>query len=137
MSIRMFYLRGTMSPASGRGLMPSHGTRLVQRAENRSRVDREEFDRVVKTSILETIRVVGDDYLDLFLALLQRKNGIGTIDSATLHDVEVSIDSLFARFAIAIKHVIMFRSCATLRLEPQKVLTNLEWTIQVLRSSCW
>ena len=110
---------------------------MVKSAGNGSRVDREEFDRVVKTSILETIRMIGDDYLDLFLALLQRKNGIGTIDSASVHEVEVSIDSLFARFAIAIKHVIMYRICAALRLEPQKFLTSLEWTIQVLRSSFW
>jgi hypothetical protein len=51
--------------------------------------------------------------------------------------VEVAIDSLFARFAIAIKQVIMFRICATLRLEPQKLLRSLEWTIQEIRSSCW
>ncbi len=110
---------------------------MLKRAENGPRIDREEFDQVVKTSILETIQMIGDDYLDLFLSLLQRKNGTQTLNSASLHEVEVAIDSLFARFAIAIKHVIMFRICATLRLEPQKLLRNLEWTIQELRSSCW
>jgi hypothetical protein len=117
--------------------MPSPGTRLLKRAENAPRIDRKEFDQVVQTSILETIQMIGDDYLDLFLSLLQRKNGTRTIESESLHEVEVAIDSLFARFAIAIKHVIMFRICATLRLEPQKLLRNLEWTIQELRSSCW
>jgi len=117
--------------------MVSPGTKLVKPARNSPRIDREEFDRVVKGSILETIQMIGDDYLDLFLSLLQRKSGIKTLDSASLHEVEVAIDSLFARFAIAIKHVIMFRICATLRLEPQKLLRNLEWTIQELRSSCW
>jgi hypothetical protein len=117
--------------------MTSQGTRLVKPAENSPRVGREEFDRVVKTSILETIRMIGEDYLDLFLTFIQRKDGISTLDSASLQEVEVAIDSLFARFAIAIKQVIMFRICATLRLEPQKLLRNLEWTIQELRSSCW
>ncbi len=110
---------------------------MLKRAEKGPRIDREEFDQVVKTSILETVQVIGDDYLDLFLSLLQRKNGTQTLDSASLHEVEVAIDSLFARFAIAIKHVIMFRICGTLRLEPPKLLRNLEWTIQELRSSCW
>jgi hypothetical protein len=117
--------------------MTSPGTRLVKPAENSPRVGREEFDRVVKTSILETIRMIGEDYLDLFLTFIQRKNGISTLDSASLQEVEVAIDSLFARFAIAIKQVIMFRICTTLRLEPQKLLKSLEWTIQELRSSCW
>jgi hypothetical protein len=117
--------------------MVSPGTRLVKPAENRPQVGREEFDRVVKTSILETIRMIGEDYLDLFLTFIQRKDGIRTLDSASLQEVEVAIDSLFARFAIAIKQVIMFRICATLRLEPQKLLRNLEWTIQEIRSSCW
>lgn len=117
--------------------MPSPGTRLVKRAENGPRIDREEFDQVVETSILETIQMIGDDYIDLFLSLLQRKNGTKTLESASLNEVEVAIDSLFARFAIAIKQVIMFRICATLRLEPQKLLRNLEWTIQEIRSSCW
>jgi hypothetical protein len=117
--------------------MPSPGTRLVKRAEDGPRIDREEFDQVVKTSILETIRMIGEDYLDLFLTFIQRKDGIRTLDSASLQEVEVAMDSLFARFAIAIKHVIMFRICATLRLEPPKLLKNLEWTIQELRSSCW
>ncbi len=117
--------------------MPSPGTRLVKRTENGLRIDREEFDEVVKTSILETVQMIGDDYLDLFLSFLQRKNSVRTIDSASLQEVETAIDSLFARFAIAIKQVIMFRICATLRLEPQKLLRNLEWTIQELRSSCW
>ena len=110
---------------------------MVKPAENRPRIDREQFDQAVKTSILETIQMIGDDYLDLFLSLLQRKDGIRTLDSASLQEVEVAMDSLFARFAIAIKHVIMFRICATLRLEPPKLLKNLEWTIQELRSSCW
>jgi hypothetical protein len=117
--------------------MPSPGTRLVKRAENGPRIDREEFDQVVETSILETIQMIGDDYIDLFLSLLQRKNGTKTLESASLNEVEVAIDSLFARFAIAIKQVIMFRICATLRLEPQKLLRSLEWTIQEIRSSCW
>ena len=117
--------------------MPSPRTKLVRPAENGPRIGREEFDRVVKTSILETIRMIGDDYLDLFLTFLQRKDGIRTLDSANLQEVEVAIDSLFARFAIAIKQVIMFRVCATLKLEPQKLPRNLEWTIQELRSSCW
>jgi hypothetical protein len=117
--------------------MPNPGTRLVKGAQNEPRIDRKEFDQVVKTSILETIQMIGDDYLELFLSLLQRKNGIKTLESACLQEVEVAIDSLFARFAIAIKHVIMFRICATLKLEPQKTLRNLEWTIQELRSSCW
>ena len=117
--------------------MPHPVTRLVKQAENGPRIGREAFDQVVKTSILETIRMIGDDYLDLFLTFLQRKGGIRTLDSASLQEVEVAIDSLFARFAIAIKQVIMFRVCAILRLEPPKLVRNLEWTIQELRSSCW
>jgi hypothetical protein len=117
--------------------LPNPGTKLIKRAGNGTPIDREEFDQVVKTSILETIQMIGDDYLDLFLSLLQRKNGIRTLDSASLQEVEVATDSLFARFAIAIKYVIMFRVCASLRLEPPKLLRNLEWTIQELRSSCW
>jgi hypothetical protein len=117
--------------------MPSPGTRLVKRSENGPRIDREQFDQAVKTSILETIRMIGEDYLDLFLTFIQRRDGIRTLDSASLQEVEVAIDSLFARFAIAIKQVIMFRICATLKLEPQKLLRNLEWTIQEIRSSCW
>jgi len=117
--------------------MTRQGAKLVKRAENGPRVAREEFDSVVKASIFETVQMIGDDYLDLFLSLIQKRNGIKTLDSASLQDVEFAIDSLFARFAIAIKHVIMYRICATLRLEPQKLLRNLEWTIQELRSSCW
>src|SRR3989442_2844261 len=98
--------------------MVSPGTRLVKPAENRPQGGREEFDQVVKPSILEPIRMIGEDYLDLFLTFIQRKDGIRTLDSASLQEVEVAMDSLFARFAIAIKHVIMFRICATLRLEP-------------------
>ena len=110
---------------------------MVKLSEKSPRIGREEFDRVVKTSILETIQMIGDDYLDLFLTFIQRKDGIRTLDSASLQEVEVAIDSLFARFAIAIKQVIMFRVCATLKLEPQKLLRSLEWTIQELRASCW
>jgi len=117
--------------------MTSQGAKQVKRAENGSRIDREEFDRVVKASILETVQMIGDDYMDLFLSLIQKRNGIRTLDSASLHHVESAIDSLFARFAISIKHVIMYRICAILKLEPQKLLRNLEWTIQELRSSCW
>ena len=117
--------------------LPNPGARLVRRTEHVSRVGRKEFDQVVKTSILETIQMIGDDYLDLFASFLQRRNGIRTLDSASPQEVEVAIDSLFARFAIAIKQVIMYRICASLRLEPHKLLRNLEWTIQELRSSCW
>jgi hypothetical protein len=117
--------------------MTSQGTRLTKRVENGPRVGREEFDSVVRASILETVQMIGDDYLDLFLSLLQRRNGAKTLDSASLQDVEFAIDSLFARFAISIKHVIMYRVCVTLKLEPQKLLRSLEWTIQELRASCW
>jgi len=134
---RVVLSSGTIEPSPRRSLMVSPGTRLVKLSEKSPRIGREEFDRVVKTSILETIQMIGDDYLDLFLTFIQRKDGIRTLDSASLQEVEVAIDSLFARFAIAIKHVIMFRICATLRLEPQRLLRNLEWTIQELRSSCW
>jgi hypothetical protein len=114
--------------------MPSPGGRLVKRAENGPRIDRGEFDQVVKTSILESVRMIGDDYLDLFLSFLQRRNGIRDFD---LDDVDAALDSVFSRFSIAVKHVIMFQICATLKLEPQKPLKSLEWTIQEIRSSCW
>ena len=118
---------GTIEPSPRRSLMVSPETKLVKPAKNSPQIDREEFDQVVKTSTLETIQMIGDDYLDLFLTFIQRKDGIRNIDSASLQEVEVAIDSLFARFAIAIKQVIMFRICATLRLEPQKLLRRLEW----------
>jgi hypothetical protein len=114
--------------------MPSPGTRLVKKTENGPRMDRTEFDQVVKTSILESVRMIGDDYLDLFLSFLQKRNGIRDFD---LDDVDAALDSVFSRFSIAIKHVIMFQICATLKLEPQKLLKSLEWTIQEIRSSCW
>ncbi len=107
---------------------------MVKRTEQVSRVGREEFDKVVKTSILDSVRMIGDDYLDLFLNFIQRRNGIRTLD---LHDVDAALDSIFLRFSILVKHVIMFQVCAALKLEPQKLLKSLEWTIQELRSSCW
>jgi hypothetical protein len=118
-------------------LMTSQGARLVKRAENGPRIRREEFDRVVRASILETVQMIGDDYLDLFLSLIQRRTGTKTLDSANLQDVEFAIDSLFGRFAISIKHVIVYCACTALRIEPEKPLKSLEWTIQELRSSCW
>jgi hypothetical protein len=114
--------------------MPSPGARLVKRAENGPRIGRGEFDQAVKTSILESVRMIGDDYLDLFLSFLQKRNGMRDFD---LDDVDAALDSVFARFSIAVKHVIMFQICATLKLEPQKLLQSLEWTIQEIRSSCW
>jgi hypothetical protein len=108
--------------------------RLNKKPESGPRVGRGEFDQVVKTSILESVRMIGDDYLDLFLSFLQRKNGIRDFD---LDDVDAALDSVFSRFSIAVKHVIMFQICATLRLEPQKLLKSLEWTVQEIRSSCW
>jgi hypothetical protein len=108
--------------------------RFNKKPENGQRVGRGEFDQVVKTSILESVRMIGDDYLDLFLSFLQRKNGIRDFD---LDDVDAALDSVFSRFSIAVKHVIMFQICATLRLEPQKLLKSLEWTIQEIRASCW
>jgi hypothetical protein len=114
--------------------MPSPGTRLVKKTENRLGIGRREFDQVVKTSILESVRMIGDDYLDLFLSFLQKRNGIRDFD---LDDVDAALDSVFSRFSIAVKHVIMFQICATLKLEPQKLLKSLEWTIQEIRASCW
>ena len=112
-------------------------TKLVRSANNGPRVGRVEFDHTVKTSILETIQMIGDDYLDQFYYFLQRKTGTKTLDSASLQEVEVALDSLFARFSIAIKYLIMFRVCMTLRLEPPRFLRSLEWSVQELRSSCW
>jgi hypothetical protein len=112
-------------------------TKMVRHADNGPRLGRAEFDHAVKTSILETIQMIGDDYLDQFYYFLERKIGIKTLDSASLQEVEFALDSLFARFAIAIKHLIMFRVCMTLRLEPPRFLRSLEWSIQELRSSCW
>ncbi|HEV2120733.1 MAG TPA: hypothetical protein VGS11_11625 [Candidatus Bathyarchaeia archaeon] len=108
--------------------------RFDKRADGRTRVGRTEFDQVVKTSILESVRMVGDDYLDLILSFLQERNGIRDFD---LEDVDAALDSVFSRFSIAIKHVIMFQICSTLKIEPQKLLKTLEWTIQEIRSSCW
>jgi hypothetical protein len=108
--------------------------KLDRRSDTRTRVGRKEFDRVVKTSILESVRMIGDDYLDQFFAFFQRKNGIMDFD---LDDVDAALDSVFSRFSIAIKHVIMFQICATLRIEPQELLKTLEWTIQEIRSACW
>jgi hypothetical protein len=110
---------------------------MVRSVDNGPRLARAEFDQAVKTSILETIQMIGDDYLDQFYYFLQRKTGTRTLDSASLQEVEVALDSLFARFAVAIKHLIMFRICMTLRLEPSRFLRSLEWSIQELRSSCW
>jgi len=108
--------------------------RFDKKPESRPRVDRGEFDKIVKTSILESVRMIGDDYLDLFLSFLQKRNGIRDFD---LDDVDAALDSIFSRFSIAVKHVIMFEICATLKIEPQKLLKSLEWTIQEIRSSCW
>jgi hypothetical protein len=108
--------------------------RSNKKPESGPQVDRGEFDQVVKTSILESVRMIGDDYLDQFLSFLQRKNGIRDFD---LDDVDAALDSVFSRFSIAVKHVIMFQICATLKVEPQKLLKSLEWTIQEIRSSCW
>ncbi len=108
--------------------------RFNKKLESGPRVGRGEFDQVVKTSILESVRMIGDDYLDQFLSFLQRKNGIRDFD---LDDVDAALDSVFSRFSIAVKHVIMFQICATLKIEPQKLLKSLEWTIQEIRSSCW
>ena len=107
---------------------------MVKRTEQVSRVGREEFDKVVKTSILDSVRMIGDDYLDLFLSFIQRRNGIRTLD---LQDVDAALDSIFLRFSILVKYVIMFQICAALKLQPQKLLKSLEWTVQELRSSCW
>lgn len=114
--------------------MPNPGTKLVKRTERVQGVGREEFDKVVKASVLDSVRMIGDDYLDLFLSFIQRRNGIRTLD---LNDVDTALDSIFMRFSILVKHVIMFQICAVLKLEPQKLLKSLEWTIQELRSSCW
>jgi hypothetical protein len=108
--------------------------KLDRKPDRKTWVDRREFDQIVKTSILESVRMIGDDYLDLFLSFLQRKNGIRDFD---LDDVDAALDSVFSRFSIAVKHVIMFQICATLKIEPQKLLKSLEWTIQEIRSSCW
>jgi hypothetical protein len=108
--------------------------KLVKKPEASRRVGRGEFDQVVKTSILESVRMVGDDYLDEFLAFLQKRNGIRDFG---LNDADAALDSVFSRFSIAVKHVIMFQICATLKIEPQKLLKSLEWTIQEIRSSCW
>jgi len=105
-----------------------------KKPESRLRVGRGEFDKIVKASILESVRMIGDDYVDLFLSFLQRRNGIRDFD---LDDVDAALDSVFSRFSIAVKHVIMFQICATLKIEPQKLLKSLEWTIQEIRSSCW
>jgi len=78
--------------------------------------------------------MIGDDYLDLFLSFIQRRNGIRTFD---LQDVDAALDSIFLRFSILVKYVIMFQICAALKLQPQKLLKSLEWTVQELRSSCW
>ena len=107
---------------------------MVNRTEQVPRVGREEFDKVVKTSILDNVRMIGDDYLDLFLSFIQRRNGIRTLD---LQDVDAALDSIFLRFSILVKYVIMFQICAALKLQPQKLLKSLEWTVQEIRSSCW
>ncbi len=86
--------------------------KLDRKPDRKTRVDRREFDQIVKTSILESVRMIGDDYLDLFLSFLQRKNGIRDFD---LDDVDAALDSVFSRFSIAVKHVIMFQICATLK----------------------
>jgi hypothetical protein len=78
--------------------------------------------------------MVGDDYLDQFFSFFQKRYGIMDFD---IDDVDVALDSVFSRFSIAIKHVIMFQICAALRIEPQKLLKTLEWTIQEIRSTCW
>jgi len=108
--------------------------RFNKKPDRWPQVGRGEFDQVVKTSILEGVRMIGDDYLDSFLSFLQKRNGIRDFD---LDDVDAALDSVFSRFSIAIKHVIMFQICATLKIEPQKLLKSLEWTIQEIRSSCW
>jgi len=107
---------------------------LDNRPDHGLRIDRRQFDQVVKTSILESVRMIGDDYLDQFLSFLQKKNGIRDFD---LGDVDAALDSVFSRFSISVKHVIMFQICATLKIEPQKLLKSLEWTIQEIRSACW
>lgn len=78
--------------------------------------------------------MVGDYYLDQFFAFFQKRNGTMDFD---LDNVDAALDSVFSRFSIAVKHVIMFQICATLRVEPQKLLKTLEWTIQEIRSTCW
>lgn len=52
-------------------------------------------------------------------------------------DVDAAIDAVLSRLSIGIKHIIMSQICATLKLEPQKLLKTLEWTIQEIRSTCW
>ncbi len=125
---------GTTKPSSVRSATLAPKQRFDKKPESRPRVGRGEFDKIVKTSILESVRMIGDDYLDLFLSFLQKRNGIRDFD---LDDVDAALDSIFSRFSIAVKHVIMFEICATLKIEPQKLLKSLEWTIQEIRSSCW
>jgi hypothetical protein len=110
---------------------------LDKTPDDRPRIGREKFDQVVRTSILDSVRIIGDDYPKLVLSFLESRTGTQGLDPQRLHDVDIALDSLFLQFSTAIKYVIVFQICAALKLEPQKLRKNLEWTVQELRSSCW
>jgi hypothetical protein len=114
----------------------------TERKMEKKRVDnlgmgRDEFDQIVKSSILDSVRMVGDDYLDLVLSFLESRSGTRVLDPQHLQDVDIALDSVFLRFSTAIKYIIIFQICATLKLEPQNLGKSLEWAVHELRSYSW
>lgn len=97
-----------------------------------------EFDSVIKRSLLNTLRSLGENCLSSVLSLIGRGREVAK-DSLVLDLTEIDgiLDEMFGKFSRIIKQVTILQACSNMRLEPPRLGNSLFWMVEELRSTRW
>lgn len=99
---------------------------------------RAEFGSAIQSSLVGTLRSLGEDSLTSVLSLLDDGKETAVDDLISrLGEVDAVLDELFGKFSKIIKHVTILEACSQLNLVPPKLGSSLFWMVQELRASIW
>lgn len=101
-------------------------------------MDRDSFDLAIQTSLLNTLRSLGEDCVTSILSHLGKGAEVGTNSLVShLREVDTALDELFTKFSKIIKHVTILQACSQLKLKPPTLGNSLFWMVEELRASQW
>ncbi len=101
-------------------------------------MNKAEFDRIVQSSLLSSLRIVGEDCLDSVLSFVHH----GKLRPAEnlhldLQEVDRALDVLYSRFSKVIKYVTVLQISSLLKQEPPRLKQSLFWMVEELRAEAW
>ena len=101
-------------------------------------MNKAEFDRIVQSSLFNSLRMVGEDCLDSVLSFVHHGK-LRPAENAhlDLREVDRALDALYSRFSKVIKYVTVLQISSLVKQEPPRLKESLFWMVEELRAEAW